>query len=131
FPTRRSSDLPVLSPILGEMANEGRELKPFAPAFVEAALAVTAGDPLPRRILITRDPLGVADALAKLLNDAGHDAVVGEPGDSLVGIGGVIHLAPLGRADSELKPGFGAVLEAHRIARAQSASKAGGMFVVA
>ncbi len=122
---------PVLSPILGEMASEGRELKPFAPAFVEAALAVTAGDPLPRRILITRDSLGVADALAKLLNDAGHDAMVGEPGDPLAGIGGVIHLAPLGRADSELKPGFGAVLEAHRIARAQSASKAGGMFVVA
>src|SRR5207253_8276993 len=94
---------PVLSPILGEMASEGRELKPFAPAFVEAALAVTAGDPLPRRILITRDSLGVADALVKLLNDAGHDAVLGESGDPLAGIGGVIHLAPLGRAGSELE----------------------------
>jgi 8-amino-7-oxononanoate synthase len=122
---------PVLSPILGEMASEGRELKPFAPAFVEAALAATAEDPLPRRILITRDSLGVADALAKMLNDGGHDAVVGEPGDPLAGIGGIIHLAPLGRAASELEPGFGAVLEAHRIARAQAASKAGGMFVVA
>src|SRR2546425_10300384 len=40
-------------------------------------------------------------------------------------------LAPLGRAGSELEPGFGAVLEAHRIARAQAANKAGGMFVVA
>jgi len=122
---------PVLSPILGEMASEGRELKPFAPAFVESALAATAGDPLPRRLLLTRDSLGVADALAKLLNDAGHDAVLGEPGDPLAGIGGVIHLAPLGRAGSELEPGFGAVLEAHRIARAQAANKAGGMFVVA
>src|SRR5205807_1402589 len=98
---------PVLSPILGEMASEGRELKPFAPAFVESALAATAGDPLPRRLLLTRDSLGVADALAKLLNDAGHDAVLGEPGDPLAGIGGVIHLAPLGRAGSELEPGFG------------------------
>jgi len=122
---------PVLSPILGEMASEGRELKPFAPAFVESALAATAEDPLPRRLLLTRDSLGVADALAKLLNDAGHDAVLGEPGDPLAGIGGVIHLAPLGRAGSELEPGFGAVLEAHRIARAQAANKAGGMFVVA
>ncbi|TMA84097.1 MAG: SDR family NAD(P)-dependent oxidoreductase, partial [Deltaproteobacteria bacterium] len=122
---------PVLSPILGEMASEGRELKPFAPAFVESALAATAEDPLPRRLLLTRDSLGVADALVKLLNDAGHDAVLGEPGDPLAGIGGVIHLAPLGRAGSELEPGFGAVLEAHRIARAQAANKAGGMFVVA
>src|SRR3989441_2434400 len=40
-------------------------------------------------------------------------------------------LAPLGRAGSELEPGFGAVLEAHRIARAQAANKAGGVFVVA
>src|SRR2546422_248471 len=122
---------PVLSPILGEMASEGRELKPFAPAFVESALSATAEDPLPRRLLLTRDSLGVADALAKLLNDAGHDAVLGEPGDPLAGIGGVIHLAPLGRAGSELEPGFGAVLEAHRIARAQAANKAGGMFGVA
>src|SRR3989449_76054 len=122
---------PVLSPILGEMASEGRELKPFAPAFVESALSATAEDPLPRRLLLTRDSLGVADALAKLLNDAGHDAVLGEPGDPLAGIGGVIHVAPLGRAGSELEPGFGAVLEAHRIARAQAANKAGGMFVVA
>src|SRR5207237_4965280 len=122
---------PVLSPILGEMASEGRELKPFAPAFVESALAATAGDPLPRRLLLTRDSLGVADALAKLLNDAGHDAVLGEPGDPLAGIGGVIHLAPLGRAGSELEPGFGAVLETPRIARAPAANQAGGMFVVA
>src|SRR2546428_2059858 len=122
---------PVLSPILGEMASEGRELKPFAPAFVESALSATAEDPLPRRLLLTRDSLGVADALAKLLNDAGHDAVLGEPGDPLAGIGGVIPLAPLGPARAQLEPGFGAVLEAHRIARAQAANKAGGMFVVA
>jgi 8-amino-7-oxononanoate synthase len=124
---------PVLSPILGEMASEGRELLPFSPSFVEAALAtpLAAEDPLPSRLLLTRDSLGVADALAKLLNDAGHDAVVGEPGDPLAGIGGVIHLAPLGRGDSELMPGFAAVLEAHRIARAQAAAAAGGLFVVA
>jgi len=123
---------PVLSPILGEMASEGRELRPFSPAFVEAPLgAAAAEDPLPKRLLLTRDTLGVADALAKLLEDAGHDAVIGEPTDPLDGIGGVIHLSPLGRGDTDLAPGFGALLEAHRIARAQSASGAGGLFVVA
>jgi 8-amino-7-oxononanoate synthase len=124
---------PVLSPILGEMASEGRELLPFAPSFAEAPLATpaTVGEALPRRLLITRDALGVADALAKLLNDAGHDAVAGEPGDPLSGIDGVIHLAPLGRAESELAPGFLAVLETHRIARAQAGGGAGGMLVVA
>ena len=123
---------PVLSPILGEMASEGRELLPFAPSFTEAPLAMpaTVGEALPRRLLITRDALGVADALAKLLNDAGHDAVVGEPADPLAGIGGVIHLAPLGRADADLSPDFQAVLETHRIARAQAAAGAGGMLVV-
>jgi 8-amino-7-oxononanoate synthase len=124
---------PVLSPILGEMASEGRELLPFAPSFAESPLVnqATAGDSLPRRLLITRDTLGVADALAKLLNDDGHEAVVGEPGDPLAGIGGVIHLAPLGRAEAELGPSFRAILETHRIARAQAASAAGGMLVVA
>src|SRR5262249_55953184 len=123
---------PVLSPILGQVASEGRELLPFSPAFVEAPLAAAAAEePLPKRLLLTRDSLGVADALAKLLLDAGHDAVVGEPGDPLGGIGGVLHLAPLGRGETELAPGFAPVLEAHRIARAQAASAAGGLFVVA
>ncbi|HZR10828.1 MAG TPA: SDR family NAD(P)-dependent oxidoreductase, partial [Myxococcales bacterium] len=123
---------PVLSPILGEMASEGRELLPFAPSFAEAPLATpaTLGEALPRRLLITRDALGVADALASLLNDAGHDAIVGEPSDPLAGIGGVIHLAPLGRAEAELAPDFAAVLETHRIARAQAAAGDGGMLVV-
>jgi hypothetical protein len=49
----------------------------------------------------------------------------------LAGIGGVIHLAPLGRGETELEPGFAAVLEAHRIARAQATSGAGGLLVVA
>ena len=124
---------PVLSPILGEMANEGRELLAFAPAFTAAPLPTpaTAGDALPRRLLITRDALGVADALARLLDDAGHDTVIGEPGDPLNGIEGVIHLAPLSRSESELEPGFRAVLETHRMARAQAAGAAGGMLVVA
>src|SRR5262249_55457859 len=123
---------PVLSPILGEVASEGRELLPFAPVFVKAPLAATpAEDPTPKRLLLTRDSLGVADALARLLEDAGHDAVIGEPSDPLAGIGGVVHLAPLGRGEKELAPGFEAVLETHRIARAQSAAGAGGLFVVA
>ena len=123
---------PVLSPILGEMASEGRELLPFAPSFVEANLGTPAAeDPLPKRLLLTRDPLGVADALAALLNDSGHDAIVGEPGDPLTDIGGVIHLAPLGRGESEVVPGFKALLEAHRLARAQAEAQAGGTFVVA
>src|SRR6266446_4570635 len=69
---------PVLSPILGEVASEGRELLPFAASFVEAPLATpsAAEDPLPKKLLLTRDSLGVADALARLLEDAGHDAVV-------------------------------------------------------
>ena len=124
---------PVLSPILGEVASEGRELLPFVASFVEAPLATpsAAEDPLPTKLLLTRDSLGVADALARLLEDAGHDAVVGEPGDPLAGIGGVVHLAPLSRGESELVPGFAAVLEAHRTARAQAAGAAGGLFVVA
>ncbi|HXT19518.1 MAG TPA: SDR family NAD(P)-dependent oxidoreductase, partial [Thermoanaerobaculia bacterium] len=123
---------PVLSPILGEVASEGRELLPFTPEMTEAPLGTAAAeDPLPRRLLLTRDALGVADALARLLNDAGHDAMVGEPGDPLNGIGGVIHLAPLGRGESELQPGFDAVLQAHQMVRAQAAGAPGGMFVVA
>src|SRR5262249_52183403 len=123
---------PVLSPILGQVASEGRELLPFSLAFVEAPLASEAAeDPLPERLLLTRDSIGVADALAKLLEDAGHEAVVGEANDPPAGFGGVVHLAPLGRAETELAPGFAPVLEAHRIARAQAASGAGGLFVVA
>ena len=69
---------PVLSPILGEVASEGRELLPFSPTFAKAPLAARpAEDPTPKRLLLTRDSLGVADALAKLLEEAGHDAVVG------------------------------------------------------
>src|SRR5439155_13427442 len=103
-----------------------------APSFVEANLGRPAAEnPLPKRLLLTRDPLGVADALAALLNDDGHDAIVGEPGDPLEDIGGVIHLAPLGRGESEVEPGFKAVLEAHRLARAQAEGAAGAPFVVA
>ncbi|HZX96598.1 MAG TPA: SDR family NAD(P)-dependent oxidoreductase, partial [Myxococcales bacterium] len=124
---------PVFSQLLGEVASEGRELLRFAPAWVEAALATPAAaeNPLPRKLLLTRDALGVADALARLLNDAGHDALVGEPGDPLAGMGGVVHLAPLGRGESELAPGFAAVLDAHRIVRAQAEAGTGGLFVVA
>src|SRR5438045_3300006 len=123
---------PVLSPIVGEMASEGRELLPFAPSCVEANLGTPAAEnPLPKRLLLTRDPLGVADALAALLNDNGHDAIVGEPGDPLENIGGVIHLAPLGRGESEVEPEFKAVLEMHRLARAQAGAASGGTFVVA
>src|SRR5205823_83185 len=102
------------------------------PSFVEANLGTPAAeDPLPKRLLLTRDPLGVADALAALLNDSGHDAIVGERGDPLSEIEGVIHLAPLGRGDSEVDPGFEAVLEAHRIVRAQAEAAAGGTLIVA
>src|SRR5207237_10931908 len=67
---------PVLSPILGEMASEGRELLPFAPSFVEANLGTPAAEnPLPKRLLLTRDPLGVADAPSARLNDNGPDEI--------------------------------------------------------
>ncbi|HET9752490.1 MAG TPA: SDR family NAD(P)-dependent oxidoreductase, partial [Myxococcales bacterium] len=124
---------PVFSQLLGEVASEGRELLRFSPSWVEAQLPAPAPaeSPLPRRLLVTRDSLGVAEALARLLNDAGVEAVLGEAGDPLAGVGGVIHLSPLGRAESELSPGFAAVLETHRLARAQASGAAGGMLVVA
>jgi 8-amino-7-oxononanoate synthase len=124
---------PVFSQLLGEVASEGRELLRFAPVWVEAQFPgpAPAESPLPQRLLVTRDALGVAEALAKLLNDAGIEAVLGEASDPLSGAGGVIHLSPLSRADSELSPGFDAVLETHRLARAQVAGPAGGMLVVA
>ncbi len=124
---------PVFSQLLGEVASEGRELLRFAPAWVEAQLSgsAPAESPLPGRLLLTRDTLGVAEALAGLLNRSGIEAVLGEAGDALAGMGGVIHLSPLSRAESELSPGFDAVLETHRLARAQVSGAAGGMLVLA
>jgi 8-amino-7-oxononanoate synthase len=80
--------LPTLSAALGAVATEGPELLPFAPAFVEAPLLpeAPAETPLPHRLLLTRDAHGVADALAKLLVEAGHEAVFNGAAD------GVIHL---------------------------------------
>ena len=121
-----SPPLPSLSAALGAVASEGRELLRYAPVTVEAKLVSTAPDesPLPHALCITRDGLGVAEALAKLLGDAGHAvALDGAPADA----GGVIHLAPLdshGFADAA-----SLILAAHRLARAQTGT--GGMFVVA
>ena len=121
-----SPPLPSLSAALGAVASEGRELLRFAPVAVEAPLLSTPPEesPLPQALVITRDGLGVAEALAKLLGDAGHTvALDGAPASA----GGVIHLAPLDRhgfADATAS-----VVTAHRLARAQSGG--GGMFVVA
>jgi 8-amino-7-oxononanoate synthase len=118
--------LPSLSAALGAVASEGRELLRFAPVAVEAPLVSTtpAESPLPRTLVITRDAHGVAEALAKLLTDAGHRV---ELDGSPAGAGGVIHLAPLSR--DGFADAAAALVAAHRLARAQTG--AGGMFVVA
>src|SRR5207237_1278600 len=81
---------PSLSAALGAVASEGRELLRFAPSMVEARLpsVAPAESPLPRSVFLTRDAHGVADALEKLLRDAGHE-IAREPQAA----GGVIHLA--------------------------------------
>src|SRR5207244_1003455 len=99
--------LPSLSAALGAVASEGPELLPFAPVVVEAPLhqLVSAETNLPRSLLITRDAHGVADKLAELMRNSGHEVVFSGSAE------GVIHLE-------------GSVSEALRLARAN-----GGMFV--
>src|SRR5207248_6283789 len=108
----------------GAVASEGRALLRFAPVLAEVPLSglEPAETLLPRSLLLTRDAHGVADALAALLREAGHEVTVGE---TRAGQEGVVHLAPLSRADSELSPGIDALLAAHRLARKP------GLFVVA
>ncbi len=121
-----SPPLPSLSAALGAVASEGRELLRFAPVAIAAPLlsAPPEESPLPHALVITRDGQGVAEALAKLLRDAGHSVLID---GAAATAGGVIHLAPLdahGFADAATL-----VVGAHRLARAQTG--AGGMFVVA
>ena len=109
---------PTISAALGALASEGRELLRFSPAMVEAPLPAAIGDEplLPAALLVTRDTYGVADSLAALLRDAGHEVRIG---DAPAANEGIIHLAPLSRAEALSSPGFEPLLEAHRLARAQ------------
>ena len=111
--------LPSLDAALRATASEGRELLRFAPVLAETPLPALrpAESPLPRRLVLTRDGLGVADALAELLREAGHE--IGEGADA-----GLIHLAPLSR--DELSPEHGSLLELHRQAKSHR-----GMLLVA
>ena len=123
---------PVFSQLLGEVASEGRELLRFAPAWVEAQLPARR----PRRARCRAGcsspaTRSVSPRRSQLSNRSGIEAVLGRAGDALAGVGGVIHLSPLSRAESELSPGFDAVLETHRLARAQVSGAAGGMLVLA
>ena len=92
---------PMLSAALGALADAGPELLRFAPFAVEVPLAsaAPAEDPLPERVLITRDQLGVADALSRRLTRLGHSVVVSDlaapAAAPVAGIGAVIHLAGL------------------------------------
>ncbi|MCA1825586.1 MAG: aminotransferase class I/II-fold pyridoxal phosphate-dependent enzyme [Myxococcales bacterium] len=110
-----SPPLPTLSAALGAVASEGPELLRFAPVPVEVKLPPKppAESPLPKTIAIARDSHGVAEALTKLLEAAGHTVV-----ESASQAGGAIVLA-LDRPD---------LLETHRLARSQVE---GGTLVVA
>jgi 8-amino-7-oxononanoate synthase len=108
---------PTLSAALGALASEKPELLLFESCLVDAPLgAMPAADPLPRRIFVTRDSQGVADALARKLRAIGHE-VLDVPADG--GIGALVHLAALDGAD---------LSEALRLARSQSGD---GLFVIA
>ncbi|HEY2028412.1 MAG TPA: aminotransferase class I/II-fold pyridoxal phosphate-dependent enzyme [Myxococcales bacterium] len=105
---------PTLSAALGAVATEKPDLLLFATRFVETKLhEAPADDPLPKRIHLTRDSLGVSAALARKLRSCGHEVV-----DAADGMGALVHLAALDGAG---------LAEALRLARAQPR---GGMFVV-
>jgi len=92
---------PMLSAALGALADAGPELLRFAPLAAEVPLAsaAPAEDPLPERLLITRDQLGVADDLSRRLTRLGHSVVIADlaapAAAPVAGIGAVIHLAGL------------------------------------
>jgi 8-amino-7-oxononanoate synthase len=105
---------PTLSAALGALASEGPELLRFVPSQVSAPLRVPPlEDPLPRRLHLTRDSRGVADALAGKLRATGHEVVLE------AGAGALVHLAGLDGGD---------LAELFRLARAQRES---GLFVLA
>src|SRR5713226_2581547 len=75
---RTAPAAPMLSAALGALADAGPELFRFAPVAVEVPLqsAPPAEDPLPANVLITRDQLGVAEALARRLERLGHPVAI-------------------------------------------------------
>src|SRR5205814_852940 len=94
---------PMLSAALGALADAGPELLRFSPTAAEAKLpsASPAEDPLPHQILITRDRLGVAEALADRLARLGHSVEIADL-DTEGGVaaaarptGAIVHLAGL------------------------------------
>ena len=118
---------PSLSAALGAVASAGPELLRFAAVPVAAPLAAQpAESPLPHALFISRDELGVADALAQRLLRLGHSVHFDQPPAGA----GVIHLAGLvagpGLAELAQPDSFTKLLDAHRLARAH-----GGLFVLA
>ena len=122
-----------------DLAGEGARAGDTAghpPRLVMQAEAEPLADDMARRLadgrfILTRDSLGVADALAAMLRSRGRDVAIVEPAqleaeDSLVehgrmlaagaAIGGLVHLAPLGAvalADSASVADWRAALQCH------------------
>ena len=131
------------------------ELRCFAPILVESPLVGPSAEPLPDVVLITRDSLGVAEALAARLEALGSRPLLAELSSDVelrgilessahgVGpIGGIIHLSALGappaiRGVGGLAGNLEGLLQpliwAHRLARLQTDPELakGGLFVVA
>ena len=131
---RSAPAAPMLSAALGALADAGPELLRFTPVATEVPLAgaAPAEDPLPAQVLITRDPLGVAEALARRLERLGHSVAIADlgtaAGTAAAGrsTAAVVHLA--GLVPGPTLDGIGswdALLWSQRLARAHA-----GAFVV-
>ena len=136
---------PSLSAALGAVASAGRELLQLRAVPVPVPLVKgrnrSSESPLPHALVLTRDSLGVAQALSARLEQLGHAVTLAElhpqaPQASVAAPqlapqgAGVIHLAGLVAGPSLASladaPGFPELLDAHRLARAHL-----GLFVVA
>jgi len=132
---RSAPAAPMLSAALGALAEAGPELLRFAPVAAEVPLAgaAPAENPLPPRVLVTRDRLGVAEALAGRLEKLGHTVEVADL-DTPTGAaaaarptGAVVHLAGLTPGPTlDGQGSWDALLWSQRLARAHA-----GAFVVA
>ncbi len=132
---RTAPAAPMLSAALGALADAGPELFRFAPVAVEVPLqsAPPAEDPLPANVLITRDQLGVAEALARRLERLGHPVAIADLATP-AGVaaasqpaGAVVHLSGLVPGPSLDGTGsWDALLWSQRLARSHA-----GAYVVA
>jgi 8-amino-7-oxononanoate synthase len=131
---RSAPAAPMLSAALGALADAGPELLRFTPfaAGVPLAGSAPAEAALPAQVLITRDQLGVAEALAGRLEQLGHSVTVADldtPAGTAAAArptGAVVHLAGLVPGPALSGDGsWDALLWSQRLARAHS-----GPFVV-